>query len=516
MGTEGMKASLVSREVIADSIEAVCFAERFDGLVAVAACDKSEPAAMMAMARLNIPSVYVYGGSILPGRWRGKDIQIQSMFEAVGQRQAGLIDDEELRNFELRACPGPGACAGMFTANTMSSIGEAIGMSLPGSASEPMVDQRKLASSRCAGEAVLHLMRENIRPRDIMTRRAFENAVTLVVSLGGSTNTALHLPAMAHEAGVRLTLKDIHDISMRTPLLADLKPGGRYVMLDLDRVGGVPIVMKRLLNLGLIHGDCMTVTGKTVAENLASVRDDPRLPLFPGVTPDAATVSAGGRAGATPGSSLRSERRPSTGSGRTEDGLHPVVASADAPLSPTGGLVILFGNLAPEGAVLKVAGHQFGKGFSGPAKVFDQEEAVMEALKKRAIKPGDVVVIRYEGPKGGPGMREMLSVTGAIVGQGLGDKVCLITDGRFSGATHGFTIGHVGPEAAAGGPIAALRDGDVIEVDLQRFRLNMRVGDAEVRRRLKDWKAPAPRYTSGVFGKYVKLVGPAATGAVTG
>ncbi len=480
MGTEGMKGSLVSREVIADSIETVCFAERFDGLVAVAACDKSEPAAMMAMARLNIPSLYVYGGSILPGHWRGKDIQVQSVFEAVGQRQAGLIDDEELRNVELHACPGPGACGGMFTANTMSSIGEAIGMSLPGSASEPAVDQRKLASSRRAGEAILHLLREDIRPRDIMTRKAFENAITLVVSLGGSTNSTLHLPAMAHEAGIKLTLKDIHEIAMRTPLLATLKPGGKYVMFDLDRVGGVPVVMKRLMKLGLIHGDCMTVTGRTIAQNLATVEDDDR--------------DLG------------------------------VVSSTANPFSKTGGLVALFGNIAPDGAVLKVAGHQFSKGFSGPAKVFDQEEAVMEALKRRSIKAGDVIVIRYEGPKGGPGMREMLSVTGALTGQGMGDTVLLLTDGRFSGATHGFTIGHIGPEAAVGGPIAAVRDGDTISLDMVKFQLNVsRCADAPgedpkkvLAGRLKSWRAPAPRYTTGVLAKYIKLVQPAATGAVTG
>jgi len=506
MGTEGMKGSLVSREVIADSIETVCFAERFDGLVAVAACDKSEPAAMMAMARLNIPSIYVYGGSILPGQWRGRDIQVQSVFEAVGQRQAGLIDDEELRNVEIHACPGPGACGGMFTANTMSSIGEAIGMSLPGSASEPAVDQRKLASSRRAGEAILHLLREDIRPRDIMTRRAFENAITLVVTLGGSTNSALHLPAMAHEAGIKLTLKDIHEIAMRTPLLASLKPGGKYVMLDLDRVGGVPVVMKRLMKLGLIHGDCMTVTGRTVAQNLATVEDHD-LPLFPG---DSASLTplAGGRA-----------RKAGGGSQAV-----PIVASTSKPFSKTGGLVALFGNLAPDGAILKVAGHQFGKGFSGPAKVFDQEEAVMESLKRRAIKAGDVIVIRYEGPKGGPGMREMLSVTGALTGQGLGEKVLLLTDGRFSGATHGFTIGHIGPEAAVGGPIAAVRDGDTISLDMARFQLNVsRCADAPgedpkkvLARRLKSWKAPAPFYTTGVLAKYIKLVQPAATGAVTG
>lgn len=472
MGTEGMKGSLASREIIADSIECVCFSERFDGLVAVAACDKSQPGALMAMARLNIPSVYVYGGSILPGNWRGKDIQIQSVFEAVGQHQAKAIDDAELLAIETRACPGPGACGGMFTANTMSSIGEALGMSLPGAASEPAVDQRKLASSRRAGEAVLNLLREDVRPKDIMTRKAFENAVTLVTSLGGSTNTALHLPAIAHEMGVALSLKEIHEISMRTPLLADMKPGGRFVMYDLDKVGGVPLVMKRLLKLGLLHGDCMTVTGKTIAENLAAWPDNP----------DEKTV----------------------------------VAPINKPLSRTGGLVILFGNLAPDGGVLKVAGHQFGKGFRGPAKVFNQEEAVMEALKKRSIKAGDAIIIRYEGPKGGPGMREMLAVTGAIVGQGLGDKVCLITDGRFSGATHGFTIGHVGPEAFVGGPIAAVRDGDEIDVNLTKFQLNVKLTKEEIADRMKAWKAPKPLYTSGFLGKYTKLVQPAAKGAITG
>ena len=471
MGTEGMKGSLVSREVIADSIETVCFAERFDGLVAVAGCDKSLPGAMMAMARLNLPSIFIYGGSILPGNWRGRDIQIQTVFEAVGQRQAGLIDDDELRAIEVHACPGPGACGGMFTANTMSSIGEALGLSLPGSASEPAVDQRKLASSRRAGEAVLNLLRKDIRPSDILTRKAFENAVALVVSMGGSTNSTLHLPAIAHEVNVELTLKDIHDISMRTPLLADMKPGGRYLMFDLDRVGGVPVVMKRLLEAGLLHGDCMTVTGKTVEENL---RDWP------------------------------------------DFGDTNVVKTVDAPLSSTGGLVSLFGNLAPQGCILKVAGHQFGARWSGTAKVFNQEEQVMDALRRREIVAGDVVVIRYEGPKGGPGMREMLSVTGALVGQGLGEKVFLITDGRFSGASHGSMIGHVGPEAAVGGPIAAVRDGDVIEIDLDNFELNVRLSDEEIRARLETWKPLPPPYKTGVLSKYIKLVHPAAQGAVTG
>ncbi len=471
MGTEGMRGSLVSREVIADSIETVCFAERYDGVVAVAGCDKSLPGSMMAMARLDIPSVFIYGGSIMPGSWRGEDIQIQNVFEAVGQYQSGQIDEEELYQIESHACPGSGACGGMFTANTMASIGEALGLSLPGAASESNVDQRKAASSRAAGHAVMNLLRKNIRPSDILTRKAFENAVTVVVAMGGSTNTTLHLPAIAHEAGVELTLKDIHEISLRTPLIADMKPGGKYVMLDLDRAGGIPVVMKRLLDAGLLHGDCMTVTGKTVAENLAGV-----------------VV------------------------GEPNDVLY----SIEDPISETGGLVTLFGNLAPDGCVLKVAGHQFGQKFGGPARVFDGEEGVMEALQKRDIKDGDAIVIRYEGPKGGPGMREMLAVTAAIVGQGLGEKVLLMTDGRFSGASHGSMIGHIGPEAAVGGPIAAIEDGDQIEVDLDNFELNIKISDDELAARLAKWQPKPPPYTKGVLSKYIKLVHPASTGAITG
>lgn len=472
MGTEGMRGSLISREIIADSIETVCFAERYDGLVAAAGCDKSLPGAMMAMARLDIPSVFVYGGSILPGKLRGEDIQIQTVFEAVGRRQTGQIDDDELYQIESLACPGPGACGGMFTANTMSSIGEALGLSLPGSASEPNVDQRKRASSREAGIAVMELLRRGIYPRDILTREAFENAVALVVAMGGSTNTTLHLPAIAHEAGVALTLDDIHAIAMRTPLIADMKPGGRYVMFDLDRVGGVPLVMRRLLDAGLLHGDCMTVTGRTVSENLAEVDPD---------------VDTGG-----------------------------VVATVDAPLSETGGLVVLHGNLAPDGCVLKVAGHQFGVHFTGPAKVFDQEEMAMDAIRRREVNAGDVVVIRYEGPRGGPGMREMLSITGALVGQGLGDKVYLLTDGRFSGASHGSMIGHIGPEAAVGGPIAAVREGDTVEIDLENFELNLQISEEEMRDRLSEWAPKPAPYDRGSLGKYIKLVQPASTGAVTG
>lgn len=471
MGTEGMRGSLVSREVIADSIETVCFAERYDGLVAVAGCDKSLPGSMMAMARLDIPSVFIYAGSIMPGEWKGEDIQIQTVFEAVGQFQSGQIDEEELYQIESHACPGPGACGGMFTANTMASIGEALGLSLPGAASESAVDQRKYASSREAGHAVMNLLRKNIRPSDILTREAFENAVTVVVAMGGSTNTTLHLPAIAHEIGIELTLKDIHDISMRTPLIADMKPGGKYVMLDLDRAGGIQAVMKRLLDAGLLHGECMTVTGKTVAENLADV-----------------VV------------------------GEPNDVLH----SIEDPISTTGGLVTLFGNLAPDGCVLKVAGHQFGNTFGGPARVFDSEEGVMDALQKRDINEGDAIIIRYEGPRGGPGMREMLSVTAALVGQGLGEKVLLMTDGRFSGASHGSMIGHVGPEAAVGGPIAAVEDGDQIEVNLEKFELNVKISDEELAARLAKWQPKPPPYTKGVLSKYIKLVHPASTGAITG
>jgi len=471
MGTEGMKGSLVSREIIADSIETVCFAERYDGLVAIAGCDKSLPGAMMAMARLNIPSVFVYGGSILPGNLNGEDLQIVSVFEAVGKRQSGEINDQQLHDIETHACPGPGACGGMFTANTMSSIGEALGISIPGSASEANVDQRKIASSREAGMAVMNLVRENIRPSDILTRKAFENAVTLVVAMGGSTNTALHLPAIANEMGVKLSLKDIHDISMKTPLLADMKPGGKYLMFDLDKVGGVQLVMKRLLDAGLLHGDELTITGKTVKENLKNIN--------------------------------------------TNDSENEIVKNVSSPLSKTGGLVTLFGNLAPDGCVLKVAGHQFGKKFIGPAKVFNQEEEAMESIKKREIKNGDVLIIRYEGPKGGPGMREMLSITGALVGQGLGESVYLITDGRFSGGSHGALIGHVGPEAAVGGPIAIVNDGDSIEIDLDKFQLNILIDDDEINRRLYSWKPRKSQYNKGTLGKYIKLVQPASKGAIT-
>ena len=470
MGTEGMKASLVSREVIADSIELVSMAEWFDGLVTVAGCDKNMPGCIMAMARLNIPSVFVYGGTILPGRYKGRDINIQDMFEAVGAHSRGALSDAELLDMERLACPGEGSCAGLFTANTMSSAIEALGMSLPGDASIPAVDPRKSDECRQAGEAVLRLLERGIKPSDILTRDAFENAITVALSMGGSTNVVLHMLAIAHEAGVPLVIDDFDRISRQTPYIADMKPGGKYVMADLDRVGGVAQVMKRLLNAGMLHGDALTVTGKTVAENLRDVK-------------------------------LNADQ--------------DVVYSIERPLSPTGGLVIVKGNLAPEGGVIKVAGNQHLQQ-RGPARVFDSEQATFAAVQRREIKAGDVVVIRYEGPKGGPGMREMLAVTAAIVGQGLGETVALLTDGRFSGATHGLMVGHVAPEAAVGGPIAVIQDGDMVNVDAVSRKLDMEVSATEIRRRLRAWKAPAPTHTTGALAKYAKLVGSAAQGAVTG
>ena len=471
MGTEGMKASLVSREVIADSIETVNFAEGMDGTIVVAACDKNMPGAIMAMARLNIPSLFVYGGAILPGNHRGEDINVQDMFEAVGAHAQGKITLDELLAMERVACPGEGACAGMFTANTMASAIEAMGMSVPGAASVPAVDPRNEAIAASAGAVLYNLLERDIKPRDIITRESLENAITVVLAMGGSTNAALHLPAIAHEAGVPLELDVFDWLSRRTPYLTDLRPAGRYVMADLDRVGGVPVVMKELLDAGLLHGGAMTVTGRTLAENLAEIDLPP----------------ADGR----------------------------VVHSASSPRSPTGGLVVLKGNLAPEGAVLKISP---GKSLDheGLARVFDGERAAFEAVTGGRIEPGDVVVIRYEGPKGGPGMQEMLAVTGAIMGQeGLGNSVLLMTDGRFSGATHGPMIGHVAPEAAVGGPIALIRDGDVISLDIERRDLSVRLSKEEIDRRGREWTPPVPNYTTGVMAKYAKLVSSASIGAVT-
>ena len=469
MGTEGMKASLVSREVIADSIETVTFAESMDGLIVVAACDKNMPGAMMAMARLNVPAVFLYGGTILAGVYEGQDINIQDMYEAIGAYSQGDLSLDELIAMERVACPGEGACAGMFTANTMASAIEAIGMSVPGAASIPAVDPRIEEVAQSTGAVLYNLLELDIKPRDIMTREAFENAITVVLAMGGSTNSVLHLLAIAHEAGVDLEIDDFDRLSRRTPYLTDLRPGGRFVMADMDRSGGIPVVMKELLGAGLLHGDVMTVTGKTLEENLTA---------FDGA-PDSRVI-------------------------------HP----ASSPRSPTGGLVILKGNLAEEGAVMKVAGTKH-LSHEGPAKVFDGERAAFEAVTRGELKPGDVLVLRYEGPVGGPGMQEMLAVTGAIMGQGLGDSVVLMTDGRFSGATRGPMIGHVAPEAAVGGAIGLVRDGDVIVMDAERRELSVKLSDEELERRRREWTAPEPNYTTGVLAKYAKLVSSASVGAVT-
>ena len=469
MGTEGMKASLVSREVIADSIEVVTFGERMDGLITIAGCDKNMPGCMMAIARLNVPSLFIYGGSILPGQFQGQDVNIQDVFEAVGAYGNGSISREELTALECVACPGEGSCAGLFTANTMSTAIEVLGLSLPGDASLPAVDPNKVDEARQAGRAILRLLEEDIRPRDLLTRRAFENAITVVLALGGSTNAVLHLMAIAYEAGVELTLDDFDRISRSTPYIADMKPGGRYVMADLHRYGGMALPLQRLLRAGLLDGSTMTVTGKTLAENVAAmpVIDD-----------------------------------------------QPIIGQPENPRSPTGGLAILHGNLAPDGAVIKVAGHQ-EKVYQGPARVFDQEEPAFNAIQEGAINPGDIVIIRYEGPKGGPGMREMLAVTGALIGQGLGDSVALITDGRFSGASHGPMVGHVAPEAAVGGPIGLLQEGDIVTLDIPNRGLNARLTEEQLTDRRAAWQPLPPKYTSGVLAKYAKLVTSAAAGAVT-
>ncbi len=470
MGTEGMKASLVSREVIADSIEVVTFGERMDGLITVAGCDKNMPGCMMAIARLNVPSIFIYGGTILPGQFEGNDVNIQDVFEAVGAYAKGDMSLERLKDLECNACPGEGSCAGLFTANTMSTAIEILGMSLPGDASIPATDPRKGEEARRAGQTLMRLLEEDIRPRDILTRHAFENAITVVVAMGGSTNSVLHLMAIANEAGVELGLDDFDRISRSTPYIADMRPGGRYVMADLHRYGGVSLIAKRLLQAGLLHGDAMTITGKTLEENVASM----------------ATVDD-----------------------------QPVIYHAESPRSPTGGLAILYGNLAPEGAVIKVAGHQ-EKVYQGPARVFDQEESAFRAIQRQEIRPGDIVVIRYEGPKGGPGMREMLAVTGALIGQGLGDDVALVTDGRFSGASHGPMVGHVAPEAMSGGPIGLLEEGDLITLDIPNRSLDVQLTEEQFSYRRARWQPIAPRYTTGVLAKYAKLVSSASQGAVTG
>lgn len=469
MGHEGMRASLVSREVIADSIELMAHAQCFDAVVAIAGCDKSLPGSAMALARLNLPGVFLYGGTIMPGQVDGQDVTIQDVYEAVGRHAQGRMDEAAVEALERRACPGAGSCGGMYTANTMAVALEVMGLSLPGVASIPALDPRREAAARRTGEAALRLLRAGIRPRDILTRQAFENGIRALVALGGSTNAVLHLLAIAAEAGVDLSLDDFDHISRQTPLIGDLRPGGRYVMVDLDRVGGVPVVMRTLLDAGLLHGDALTASGQTVRENLAA-------------------VEAGGQ---------------------------PVVVPASNPLERSGGLAILRGTLAPDGGVVKVAGVT-QQTHRGPARVFDREEDAFEAVIRGRIASGDVVVIRYEGPRGGPGMREMLAVTAAIVGRGLGQDVALVTDGRFSGATRGLMIGHVAPEAAVGGPLGLVRDGDPIVVDIPNRRLDLDLPADELDRRRRAWQAPAPRYTRGALAKYARLVGSASQGALCG
>jgi dihydroxy-acid dehydratase len=469
MGHEGMKASLVSREVIADSAELMMLAHAYDGLAAIAGCDKSLPGMIMALARVNLPGVFLYGGSILPGRYQGHDVTVQDVFEGVGAHSAGSMSDEALRELEHVACPGAGSCGGMFTANTMAAVSEGLGIALPGSAAVPAVDPARTEVCRRTGEAALLMLERDIRPRDIITKDAIENAMAVAVAVGGSTNAVLHLLAIAREAEVPLTIDDLDAVAARTPHIADLKPGGRYVMADLHRVGGVPVVLRELLRAGVLHGGALTVTGKSMADNLADV-------------------------GAPDGE---------------------VVHSVENALAGGSTIVVLRGNLAPEGSVAKVAGVQHPER-TGPARVFDGEEACFAAIDRREIKAGDVVVIRYEGPKGGPGMREMLAVTAALAGQGLGDQVSMVTDGRFSGATRGLMVGHVAPEAAVGGPIAVVQDGDEVTVDAVNRRLELRVPDEEITRRLASWTPPTPRYERGALAKYASLVSSASEGAVCG
>ena len=471
MGTEGMRASLVSREVIADSVEIVMHGERLDAMVTFAGCDKTLPAMLMAAARLNLPSVFMYGGTILPGQMPdGRIIDYVSVHEAVGAYAAGNMTEAEVREVERFACPGEGSCAGMFTANTMSSVSEAIGMALPGSASPAAVDPRREDDARRSGEAVMRLIERGIRPRNIMTKEAFENAIAVVNALGGSTNLVLHLLAIANEAQVELELEDFNRVAKRVAHIADMRPGGKYHMLDVDKIGGVPVVMRELLDAGLLHGDVMTVTGKTMAENLAEL-DPPK--------PDGVVI-------------------------------HPL----SNPIHSEGGIVILTGSLAPKGSVVKLAGTAITE-FAGPARVFDSEAAAMEAILAHSVNAGEVVVIRNEGPKGAPGMPEMLAVTGAMSGQGLGDKCALVTDGRFSGGTAGFCIGHVAPESVEGGPIGLVQDGDNIVIDAHQRRIDLDVPAAELEERQKNWKRPAPRYTAGVLAKYARLVTGADRGAIT-
>jgi len=471
MGHEGMKSSLVSREVIADSIELMVRAHQYDALVGIAGCDKSLPGTMMAMARLNIPSVFVYGGTIMPGMLDGKELTVVDVYEAVGSYDAGKISLEELKNIEDTACPNAGSCGGMFTANTMASISEALGIALPGSASPPAEDDRREKIVYETGKACTELLAQNIKPRDILTFESFENAITMLNAVGGSTNGILHLLALANEVGIKLTYDDFERIRKKTPHIADMKPGGGYVMNSLDKIGGIPLIMKKLLDNNLIHGNVLTVTGKTIEENIRQYK-----------------VSS------------------------TSD--QQIVREIENPLHGVGTAVILKGTLAPEGAVIKTAGVEMTK-FTGKARVFDGEESAFDSVAKGEINEGDVLVIRYEGPKGGPGMREMLATTAAIVGQGLGKKVAMITDGRFSGGTRGFMVGHVAPEAFVGGPIALVKDGDEISINIEDNSVNLHVSEEELKQRSTEWRMPKPNYTSGALAKYAFLVGSAAQGAIT-
>ena len=469
MGHEGMKSSLISREVIADSAELTVRGHCYDALVGIAGCDKSLPGLMMAMVRLNVPSVFIYGGSILPGRYKGKDVTVVDVFEAVGKHSSGQMSSAELRKLELVACPSAGACGGQFTANTMACVSEAIGLALPYSAGTPAPYEERDKYAKESGKTVMNLLEKNIRPRDIVTKKALENAATIVAATGGSTNAALHLPAIANEIGIKFDLMDVAKIFKKTPYLADLKPGGKYVAKDMWLAGGVPMLLKTLYEGGFIHGDCMTVTGKTMRQNLKNIKFNPK---------------------------------------------QKVMRSYKDPLSPTGGVVGLKGNLAPEGAIVKVAGLKKLQ-FTGKARCFDNEESAMKAVQSRKYNDGDVIIIRYEGPVGGPGMREMLSTTGAIYGQGKGEKVALITDGRFSGATRGFCVGHVGPEAALGGPLGLLRNGDIIDIDAKKGTIDVRLSKKELAARKRKWKAKKSDFGSGTLWKYAQTVGPAYLGAPT-
>ena len=469
MGHAGMKSSLISREIIADSVELTMRGHCYDALVGLAGCDKSLPGLMMVMLRLNVPSVFIYGGSILPGKFKGKDVTIVDVFEGVGKHSTGSMSKKDLDELESLACPSAGSCGGQFTANTMACVSEAIGLALPGSAGTPAIYETRDKFAISSGEAVMNLLKNNIRPRDIVTKKSLENAAVIVAASGGSTNAALHLPAIANEAGIKFTLEDVTNISKKTPYIADLKPGGKFVAKDLYEIGGVPILIKALLDGGLLHGDCLTVTGKTIAENHKNVK-------FPT--------------------------------------NQKIIYTTSKPINSTGGFAGLKGNLAPDGAIVKIAGLK-RKSFKGKAKCFNDEESALNAVLNKKIKAGDVIVIRYEGPKGSPGMPEMLSTTGALYGQGLGEDVALITDGRFSGGTHGFSIGHVGPEAAVGGPIGLLKDGDVINIDTDKGILNVELSDNELKMRKKEWKPKVVEYTTGTLWKYSQSVGPAFEGAVT-